>query len=216
MGHCCEDEVGSLLDLRDRQANVLRTVLVVSIIAFAVESSGGFRAGSTSLLSDSLDMLGDSFVYAFSLYVLHRSAAWRAGAALVKGLLMAGLGVGVLVEAFLRLGSGDVPIATAMAGFAGFAVVVNIFCFILLYRHRSDDANFRSTWLCTRNDIAANLAVIGAASVVAATEARWPDFVVGLTIAALFLRTAMSVIRQALAEMRRTPMFEAPGEASSP
>ena len=213
MEHCCENEARELSALRLRQARVLRGVLAVNLIAFSIEFSGGIAARSTGLLSDSLDMLGDAFVYGFSLYVLHRGLVWRAVAALTKGALMAGLGVGVLVEAGFRLRAGDLPLASAMAGFAGFALVVNALCFAALYSHRSDDANLRSTWLCTRNDIAANVAVIGAAAIVARTGSRWPDLVVGVAIAALFLRTAVSVIRQALSEIRRPSTVGARGEA---
>jgi len=88
-----------------------------------------------------------------------------------------------------------------MAAFATLALATNAFCFALLYRHRSDDANLRSTWLCTRNDIAANIAVLGAAGVVHKTGAAWPDWVVGIAIALLFLRTSATVVRAALSEL---------------
>ena len=140
-------------------------------------------------------------VYGFSLYVLHRSASWRAGAALVKGLLMAALGVGVLVEAVLRVRAGEMPMASGMAVFAGLALVANAFCFAMLYRHRTDDVNLRSTWLCTRNDLVANFAVIGAAGLVAWTQSLWPDAIVGLAIALLFLRTSITVIRESLGHL---------------
>ena len=201
MDNCCDGEAKELLALRERQAGVLRIVLVVSMAMFAIEFGAGIWARSTSLLSDSLDMLGDGFVYAFSLYVLHRSATWRASAALIKGLLMAGFGIGVLVEAGLRMRAGELPSAPAMAAFATLALATNALCFILLYRHRSDDANLRSTWLCTRNDLAANLAVLAAAAVVARTGAAWADGVVGIAIALLFLRTSATVLRESLAAL---------------
>ena len=215
MDDCCEGEARDLLALRGRQASVLRMVLGVSVLAFVAEFGGGLWAQSTSLLGDSLDMLGDSFVYAFSLYVLHRNARWRAGAAFLKGLLMAGFGVGVLVEAAFRMGSAGLPLASAMAGFASLALAVNSFCFLALYRHRSDDVNLRSTWLCTRNDVVANLAVLGAAFAVSVTESRLPDLLVGLSIAALFLQTAFGVLRQSLAEMVRLPQVEVREQVSS-
>lgn len=204
MSSCCEDETRELATLRARQADVLRWVLVVSLVMFVFEFAAGLWAHSTSLLSDSLDMLGDASVYGFSLYVLHRSVTWRAGAALVKGLLMAAFGVGVLVEAVLRARAGEIPVAPVMALFGALALVANGFCFAMLYRHRSDDVNLRSTWLCTRNDLAANIAVIVAAGLVAQTGSLWPDLVVGVAIAALFLRTSVTVIRESLAQLARS------------
>ena len=78
----------------------------------------------------------------------------------------------------------------------------NGLCFLLLFRHRSDDLNMRSTWLCSRNDIIANLSVLVAAIGVKAFDASWPDIFVGAAIAALFLRSAFSVLRESFFELR--------------
>ena len=115
---------------------------------FGAEFAAGLWSGSTSLLADSLDMLGDALVYGFSLYVLHRSLAWRARAALAKGAIMALFGVGVLVDAGRGLLAGTPPVVPAMVAMGGVALAANSYCFALLYRHRADDINLRSTWLC--------------------------------------------------------------------
>jgi Co/Zn/Cd efflux system component len=82
------------------------------------------------------------------------------------------------------------------------ALTANAVCLGLLWRHRADDINMRSVWLCSRNDIVANVSVLAAAGAVVLTASRWPDILVGLGIAALFLRTAWSVLRDARAELR--------------
>jgi hypothetical protein len=43
-------------------------------------------------------MLGDSIVYGFSLDVVARGAVWQARVALLKGLIMAAFGIGVLAQ----------------------------------------------------------------------------------------------------------------------
>jgi Co/Zn/Cd efflux system component len=160
-------------------------------------------AHSTALLADSLDMFGDSLVYGFSLYVLWRSAEWKARAAVFKGVVMALFGVGVLVEVLYKIITGVVPIAETM-GLIGLLVLLgNGVCFLLLYRHRSDDLNMRSTWLCSRNDIMANAAVLVAAAGVKILNSAWPDIVVGGAIAALFLKTAFAVLQESFAELRK-------------
>ncbi len=60
----------------------------------------------------------------------------------------------------------------------------------------------RSTWLCSRNDLIANGAVLLAAALVAYFETPWPDLMVGVGIAILFLRTATVVVRESLAALR--------------
>lgn len=201
MDECCEAKASELEALRGRHARVLVVVLVINATMFCIEFAAGLAAESTALLGDSLDMLGDSLVYAFTLYVLYLSRVWRARAALLKGVLMLGFGMGVLVEAGLRLGSGVPPVASTMAGIGALALAANATCFALLWRHRADDLNLRSTWLCSRNDLIANSAVLVAAVAVARLDSLWPDFVVGVGIALLFLRTAATVLRESLAEI---------------
>jgi cation diffusion facilitator family transporter len=203
MDPCCETKASELAALRLRQSRVLTVVLVVNLIMFCVEFGAGLVSGSTALLADSLDMLGDAFVYGFSLFVLHRSLAWRARAALAKGGIMAVFGIGVLLEAFARFATGVPPVVPIMATIGSVALVANTFCFALLWRHRGDDINLRSTWLCSRNDLIANGAVLVAAAAVAWSGSFWPDLVVGVGIAVLFLRTAGSVLRQSVAELSR-------------
>jgi Co/Zn/Cd efflux system component len=100
-------------------------------------------------------MLGDALVYGFSLYVVGQSARWRASAALLKGIIMAGFGLIVLAQAGYRLVSPEVPDLQLMGVTGALALAANITCLLLLTRHRNDDLNMRSTWLCSRNDIIA-------------------------------------------------------------
>jgi cation diffusion facilitator family transporter len=203
MDPCCEAKAKELAVVRGRRGRVLVLVLAVNVGMFGVEFAAGLLSGSTALLADSLDMLGDSLVYGFSLYVLHRSLAWRARAALAKGVIMACFGLGVLVEAYSRLRAGVPPSVPPMLAVGALALVANAYCFSLLWRHRADDINLRSTWLCSRNDLIANGAVLASAVLVAWSRSIWPDVIVGIGIAGLFLRTAASVLRESLIELAR-------------
>jgi Co/Zn/Cd efflux system component len=199
---CCQRKACELDALRDRQRGVLRIVLAINAVMFLVEAAGGLVARSSALLADSLDMLGDAAVYATTLAVLHRSPLARGRAALLKGLAMAALGGGVLVATVLHLVGTVPPRADGMGVVGGMALAANLVCLVLLTRHRADDLNMRSTWLCSRNDIIANLAVLAAALLVGLLGSRWPDILVGFGIAALFLRSSAGVIASAGREIR--------------
>jgi len=164
---------------------------------FLLELGTGLLARSTALVADSADMLGDALVYGVSLYAVGRGAAWTARAALLKGGLMVVFAVGVLGQAALKLARGTSPVAEAMGAVGLIALAANVLCVVLLWRLRDDDVNMRSAWLCSRNDVLANVAVLLAAGVVWATGSGVPDLAVGLAIAAMFGSSAARVLRDA-------------------
>jgi cation diffusion facilitator family transporter len=212
MDSCCENKAAELARLRASQSRVLYIVLAINAVMFVVEFAAGWIAASTALLGDSLDMFGDASVYALTLFVLHRGPRARAGAAMCKGGFMLLFGVVVVADAVRKLMLQEVPAADWMGAVGALALLANGVCFALLYRHRADDLNMRSTWLCSRNDLVANSSVIVAAALVALTSSLWPDLIVGLAIAALFLHSAVQVLREARQEWRAS----APGAAAEP
>jgi cation diffusion facilitator family transporter len=202
MADCCEDKSCEITAMRATHGRVLWIVLLINAVMFVVEGWAGLLAHSTSLLADALDMLGDTLVYGFSLFVLARSARWQAGAALAKGGLMLVFGLGVLGEAIHKMLYPVMPSVETMGVIGGLALVANLVCFFLLYRHRSDNLNMGSTWLCSRNDLIANAGVLAAAACSYALTSRWPDIAVGVVIACVFLRSALHVLRQSRQAMR--------------
>lgn len=202
MSSCCEAKSCALELLRAEHRRVLTIVLWINLAMFLVEFSAGIWADSSALLADSLDMFGDAIVYGFSLYVLARSASWKAGAALTKGIIQALFGLGVLIEAAGKVLLGSAPLPFWMAFIGGIALLANLLCYRLLTRHRDHDLNMRSVWLCSRNDLFANSGVLVAAALVAVVDAPWPDIVVGLLIAGLFFKTSVHVITAAVKELK--------------
>ena len=160
MANCCEDKSCEITALREKHKHVLQIVLVINTVMFAVEGISGWMAHSTSLLADSLDMFGDATVYAMSLYVLARSEREQGIVALVKGAIMLAFGVGVLIEAAYKAMHPVMPEAVTMGLVGALALAANLLCFFLLYTHRADNVNMRSTWLCSRNDLFANVGVL--------------------------------------------------------
>ncbi|MDP2695023.1 MAG: cation transporter [Gallionella sp.] len=202
MADCCNDKSCEIEALRARQSSTLKIVLAINAVMFLVELTAGLISGSVSLVADSLDMLGDALVYGFSLYVVARSERLKAIAALFKGGLMAMLGLFVLGQAVYRILFPYVPAFEAIGVIGLLALAANSLCFFLLWRHRSDDINMSSVWLCSRNDVIANVSVLFAAAGVWYTHSGWPDILVGLALAILFLRSAIFVLRGAVTAVR--------------
>jgi cation diffusion facilitator family transporter len=205
MANCCEDKLCEVTALRVSQSRVLWIVLIVNALMFVVESGWGLVAHSTALLADALDMFGDALAYAFSLLVVGRSERWQAGAAVGKGGFMLAFGLAVLAEAVYKALNPAVPAADVMGIVGGIALAANAACFFLLYRHRADNLNMSSTWLCSRNDLIANCGVLLAAGATYLSSSRWPDIMVGCIIAGVFLKSAFHVLRQASQVLRASP-----------
>lgn len=202
MDDCCIDKASAVERLRERQATTLRLVLVANAMMFVVELVSGLLAGSVALLADSLDMLGDALVYGFSLYVVARGPVWKVRAAVAKAAVMGLFGAFVLGQLVYKLAYPQLPTVETMGVVGVLALAVNGACFALLWRHRAEDINMRSVWLCSRNDLIANVAVLLAAWAVWFTLSPWPDIAVGALICAVFLRSAFLVAREARAELR--------------
>ena len=200
---CCENKSTELVKLRQKQAGVLRIVMAINLAMFVIEFSMGIWARSTALMGDSLDMLGDAIVYGFSLYVLHKSEKTRATAALLKGCIIVAFGLWVLFEALTKMLSDSVPIAQTMGIIGLVALAANVICLVLLTKHKDDDINMKSTWICSRNDIISNIGVLIAAALVALTNSKWPDIGVGFIIAALFLKSAWPILTESIATIRK-------------
>jgi len=142
---------------------LLWLALGINASMFAVEVIAGLIAGSVSLHADALDFLGDSFNYVISIAVLTMALSWRARAALLKGATMGVLGLWVIGEAAWHIYIGRVPEPVVM-GVVGFAALLaNGVVALMLYRFRDSGANVRSAWICSRNDVLGNLAVLLAA-----------------------------------------------------
>ena len=203
-GCCCNEEDIASQGLQLRQKRMLWAVLAINAVMFLAEFSAGLVAGSTALLGDSLDMLGDTMVYTLSLLVLHRGARWKALSAGVKGAIMLGFGVIVLAEALYKMVAGATPTSWLMMVVGAVALAANLACLVLLTRHRQDDVNMRSAWICSRNDLFANTGVIAAGALVWVSGSVWPDVLVGTAIAALFVASACGVLRDAINRYRQT------------
>ena len=205
MDECCAPpplNLGGSKKQDDAYRRVLWTVLATNAAMFAVEVIAGLAAESAALQADALDFLGDAANYAISLLVVGMALRYRALAALAKGATMAAFGLWVIATVVWHTLHGPLPSAFTMATVGVAALAANAASFGLLWAYRHGDANMRSAWICTRNDVFGNLAVLLAAFGVFGTGSGWPDTIVAAIMATLALQGAALVIRQASAELR--------------
>lgn len=210
MADGCGDSCGAqnLSHAAPAYRRALWIVVLLNLAMGLVEMIGGFFAGSQALKADALDFLGDGVITLFGLIAIGWSLAWRARAALLQGLFLAALGIGVLAATTYRVLVLRTPEAEIMGVFALIALMVNIAAAWVLVPHRKGDANVRAVWLFSRNDALGNVAVVIAAGLVAWTGTPWSDLAVAAIIAGLFLHTAWEIINHARADLGRAAVLQ--------
>tara|TARA_R110000868_G_scaffold187715_1_gene430255 strand:+ start:422 stop:1030 length:609 start_codon:yes stop_codon:yes gene_type:complete len=198
---CCDKKSEDLKDLAKSQSRVLWIILVINLVMFFVEFGFGLMSHSQALMADSLDMLGDALAYASSLYVVSLGMRAKAKASIFKASLMLVTGLAVLAKSIHTFISPELPLYETMSIVAIVALAMNSLCLFLLTRHKNDDINFRSVWICSRNDIIANTSVIAASFFVFYFASPWPDLIVAIGITILFMRSSWFVFSEARSQL---------------
>ena len=160
-------------------------------------------AGSSALMADSMDNLGDALTYGLSLWAVHLGLRMKARVAFFKGLLILLAALVVLAQIGYKLINPTVPLFEVMGIFSLLALAANGLCLALLWRHKTEDINMSSVWECSRNDIVANISVFVAAAGVWATGSNWPDLLVAFFLVVFLLRSASRVLSSAHAELQK-------------
>ncbi|MEM6281510.1 MAG: cation transporter [Chloroflexota bacterium] len=166
-----------------------------------VEMIGGFMSASQALKADALDFLGDGTITFLGLLAIGWSLTWRARSAMIHGVFLGLLGLGVVGSTIWRIVNQQTPEAALMGGFAVGALLVNILAVLPLLKYRQGDASMRAIWLFSRNDAIGNFAVVVAAGFVAWFGSVWPDLIIAFAIAILFLHSSWVIIRDAQSDM---------------
>jgi len=199
MSDCCGE--GKLDVTHTGQQKTLKVVLAINAIMFFLVVYAAFYAKSTALMSESLDYLGDSLTYALSFAVVHMGLQVKAKVAFFKGLLILAAGIFVASQIVEKLINPALPLFETMGIFGLLGLVANGACLFLLWRHKDEDINMNSVWECSRNDIAAGIAVFIAALGVWATDSMWPDLAVAIGLMILFFRSSYRVLKSSWTEM---------------
>ena len=179
------------------QRRILWTALGLNAAMFVIEGIVGWKAESTGLLADALDMLSDAGAYGVALIAIGRSGLFKARVAAVNGSFILILGVGVIGEVVRRAMYGSEPHSLWMMAIASLALAVNIYVLYLLRPMRNGEVHLRATWICTRADVVANAGVIVSGALVAFTGIRYFDLIVGTAIGVYVIKEAIEILREA-------------------
>ena len=198
--NCCQSKGKDLEKIRKQHSKVLWIVLFINITMFVIFING-IRANSLALTGDSLDMLGDSLVYGSSLLVVYKSQKAQARVSLLKGFIMIGSALTVLIRGLYQFHTWSIPVQQTMTNIGIIALVANLSCLIFLTRHKEDNLNMSSVWICSRNDIIANSSVLFAAWIISIYPSPIPDLIVGLLITFVFTKSSLKVIKASQREL---------------
>lgn len=177
------------------EAKVLKTLLAINGGMFVVEMAVGLVAQSTGLIADSLDMFADAAVYGVALYAVGGAARLKMRAARFAGWLQLALALGALAEVLRRFFYGSEPVSTLMMGMGLVALAANVYALMLIARKRDRGAHMQASYICSANDVIANLGVIVAGALVAFSGSRIPDLIVGTVIGLIVLHGARRILR---------------------
>jgi Co/Zn/Cd efflux system component len=202
MSDCCGGSTVDTAALQGRQRQALLIVLGINIGTFAMMVVASWLSGSSSLLSGTLDNLGDAITYGLSLAVVGASVKAKARVALFKGLLIMGAAAAVALQIAWHLAHPATPVIATMTVAAGLNLAANSVCLYILTPFRHGDVNMSSVWECSRNDVFEGFAVMVAVIGVWLLDSGWPDILVAIALLALFLSSAARVLRSALRDLR--------------
>lgn len=189
---------GRELDLLRR---AVRLVGLLNLGYFAVEFAVAQSIDSVSLFADSIDFLEDASINGLILVALD----WTADRRAIVGKLLAGIllvpGLATLWTVWAKLMDPVAPDSLPLTLAGSGALAVNLFCAVHLARFRNRSGSLtRAAFLSARNDVLANIAIIGAGFATSGTGSPWPDLAVGLAIFGMNLDAAREVYAAALRE----------------
>jgi Co/Zn/Cd efflux system component len=203
MTDCCENICNTEI-IDQQQKKTLIVVLVINALMFVVVLVAALIAKSSSLLSGSIDNLGDAITYGLSLYAVSRGNDVKAKVSLIKGLLIFTAAMAVTGQVIYKIANPAVPIFELMGLMTILSLGANFLCLALLTKHRAQDINMASVWECSRNDVIENVTVLFAAIGVWLTDSQWPDIIIALALILILYRSAFKIIRLSLTEINRS------------
>jgi cobalt-zinc-cadmium efflux system protein len=188
----------------------LRAAFAITASVLVLELVGGVLTGSVALLADAGHMLTDAGALGIAIF-----AAWAATqprlprhsfgygraevlAALLNGLLLGGVSVGIAVESFSRLAEPSPIAAGPMLAIAAIGLVANLTSGAFLLRDARENLNVRAALYHVAGDALGSLAALAAGAAIWLFDFASADALAGLAIAVLLVASAVRLVRESV------------------
>ncbi len=179
----------------DAERKTLRVALTLNATMFVIGTAAGLWAQSTGLLADALDMLTDAIAYGLALMAISRGTMFKRNAARWSGAVLILLGVGIVCEVVRRWFFGSEPVGLVMMIYSAASFAVNLYVLVQLAKYRRGEVHLRASYICTRADVLANIAVFVSGGVVMMTGIKSIDLVAGFAIGLYVLKEALEILQ---------------------
>ena len=178
--------------------NALILAFVINLIMLTADLTFGLMMNSASLLSDAANNSGDAFILGSSILVLSSNNIVKNRLALLKGIIMVVFGLWAFYHVYLGL-IGASQLSGGIISVVGvISLIGNTFVALMMHQHHHKDINFKSAFICCRNDAIASAGIILAGALVMFTGSFWPDIIIGAMIAGIVCNGGIKVIRLSL------------------
>ncbi len=212
---------------RSRAASNQRRLLIALALAgsyMLAEVAGGLLTGSLALLADAGHMFSDVVALGMSVLALRIAQRpptpsrtygyYRAEilAALIHGVLLVCVSIGIFLEAWERLGTPTVILGGPMIAVAVGGLAVNLIALGILSEGRHQNLNVRGAWLHVLSDALGSVGAIAAGTLIWAFGWTWADAVASVLIGVLIIHSSWALMREAVSVL----MEGAPGHIDVP
>lgn len=182
--------------------------LAINLAMVVVEVLGGLLTGSLAVLADAGHLLTDVGAMALALIAARLASMPAAGrrtfgyqrtevlAALVNGLLLIAVGLGVGAAAIGRLGDPPEIDGAGVLALGALALIGNLAATVVLARGQRQDLNLEGVLRHSAADALGSLGVVVAGAFVLAGGSDIVDPIVGLAISALVIASSWRLIKE--------------------
>jgi len=182
--------------------------LILTASFMVAEVVGGILTNSLALISDAAHMFTDSAALAISLLAIQigKKAAdkkrtfgyhrFEILAAAFNAILLFGVAIYILVEAFLRISNPPDIQSNLMLIIASLGLLVNLIAMKLLSQSKDDSLNVKGAYLEVWSDMLGSVGVIVGALLIRWTGWGWIDSVIAVGIGLWVLPRAWALLKQ--------------------